>query len=114
MNQFVKLLKQAPLFAGLTEKELKKILTGPSLKKARAREILFSDCEEPNGFYVVLSGKVKLFKVSPEGKEQIILVVSAPDTFAEASLFHQGSYPLFAETLSDGQLLFFRKGIFCG
>lgn len=52
MNPFVKLLKQAPLFAGLTEKELKKILTGASLKKARAREIIFSDCGEANGIYL--------------------------------------------------------------
>jgi len=109
MNQFVELLKQAPLFAGLTEKELKKILTGASLKKARAREIIFSDCGEANGIYFVLSGKIKIYQVSSNGKEQIIHIISAPDTFAEASLFHAGSYPLFAETLSDCQLLFFPK-----
>jgi len=109
MNVPTRLLKRSPLFAGLNEKDLRKVIAIASLREVRKGKILFSDCEEPNGFYVVLSGKVKLFKVSPEGKEQVILVVSAPDTFAEASLFLQGSYPLFAETLSDGQLLFFPK-----
>jgi CRP/FNR family transcriptional regulator len=36
-------------------------------------------------------------------------VVSAPDAFAEAALFLEGSYPAFAEALSDSQLLFFPK-----
>lgn len=109
MNVPTRLLKRSALFAGLNEKDLGKVIAIASLRQVRKGEILFSDCEQPNGFYVVLSGKVKLFKVSPEGKEQIILVVSAPDTFAEASLFLQGSYPLFAETLSDCRLLFFPK-----
>jgi CRP-like cAMP-binding protein len=109
MNVPTRLLKRSPLFAGLNEKDFGKLMAIASLRQFRKGEILFSDCEEPNGFYVVVSGKVKLFKVSPEGKEQIILVVSAPDTFAEASLFLHGSYPLFAQTLNDCQLLFFPK-----
>ena len=36
-------------------------------------------------------------------------MVSAPDAFAEAALFLEGSYPAYAETLSDSQLLFFPK-----
>jgi CRP/FNR family transcriptional regulator len=35
--------------------------------------------------------------------------VSAPDAFAEAALFLEGTYPAFAEALSDSQLLFFPK-----
>jgi CRP/FNR family transcriptional regulator len=58
---------------------------------------------------VILSGKVKLYKISPEGKEQILHVVSAPDAFAEAALFLEGSYPAFAEALAESQLLFFPK-----
>ncbi len=57
----------------------------------------------------MLSGKVKVFKISPEGKEQILHVVTAPDAFAEAALFLEGTYPAFAETLSDCRLLFFPK-----
>jgi CRP/FNR family transcriptional regulator len=58
---------------------------------------------------VILSGRVKLFKVSPEGKEQILHIVSAPDAFAEAALFLEGTYPAFAEAMTDAQLLYFPK-----
>jgi CRP/FNR family transcriptional regulator len=102
-------LKRVPLFAGLNEKEMKEIISIASLKQVEKRKILFSDCEEASGFYFILSGKVKLYKVSPDGKEQIIHVVSALDAFGEASLFVKGSHPFYAETLNDCQLLFFPK-----
>lgn len=105
----IELLKRCPLFAGLKEEELRRIRAIASLRQIRKKEVLFSDGEEAKGFYVILSGKVKLYKISPEGKEQILHVVSAPDAFAEAALFLEGSYPAFAEALSDCQLLFFPK-----
>jgi CRP/FNR family transcriptional regulator len=109
MDMSADLLNRCPLFAGLKEEELKRIRAIASLRQVVKKEVLFSDGEVAKGFYVILSGKVKLYKISPEGKEQILHVVSAPDAFAEAALFHEGSYPAFAEALSDGQLLFFPK-----
>ena len=103
------LLKRCPLFAGLEEEELKKMRAIASLKQIEKKEVLFSDGEEARGFYVILSGKVKLYKISPEGKEQILHIVSAPDAFAEAALFLEGTYPAFAEAMTDCQLLFFPK-----
>jgi len=105
----IEVLKQCPLFAGLKEEDLRRIRAIASLKRVGKREILFSDGEEARGFYVILSGKVKLYKISPDGKEQILHVVSAPDAFAEAALFLEGSYPASAEALAESQLLFFPK-----
>jgi CRP-like cAMP-binding protein len=105
----IDVLRRCPLFAGLKEEDLKRIRAIASLKKVEKKEMLFSDGEEARGFYVILSGKIKLYKVSAEGKEQILHIVSAPDAFAEAALFLEGSYPAFAEALTDCQLLFFPK-----
>jgi CRP-like cAMP-binding protein len=105
----IDLLRRCPLFAGLQEKDLQKIKAIALPRRFRKREVLFSDGEEAKGFYAILSGKVKLYKISPEGKEQILHMVSAPDAFAEAALFLEGTYPAFAEALSDSQLLFFPK-----
>jgi CRP/FNR family transcriptional regulator len=105
----IELLRRCPLFAGLKEGDLKRIRAIASLRQIEKKEVLFSDGEEARGFYVILSGKVKLFKVSPEGKEQILHIVSAPDAFAEAALFLEGTYPAFAEAMTDCQLLYFPK-----
>jgi CRP-like cAMP-binding protein len=105
----VELLKRCPLFAGLGGEDLKRIRGIALPKQVGKKQVLFSDGEEAKGFYVILSGKVKLYKISAEGKEQILHMVSAPDAFAEAALFLEGSYPAFAEALVDSQLLFFPK-----
>jgi CRP/FNR family transcriptional regulator len=73
----IELLRRCPLFAGLKEDDLKRIRAIASLRQIEKKKVLFSDGEEARGFYVILSGKVKLFKVSPEGKEQILHIVSA-------------------------------------
>jgi CRP-like cAMP-binding protein len=102
-------LRRCPLFAGLQERDLHKIRAVATPRQLGKREVLFSDGGEAKGFYVILTGKVKLYKISPEGKEQILHIVSAPDTFAEAALFLEGTYPAFAEAWMDSQLLFFPK-----
>ena len=105
----IDLLKTCPLFAGLSEEDLKKIRAIALLKRVKRKGIIFSEGEEAKGFYVTLSGKVKIYKVSPDGKEQILHVINAPDSFAEAALFLEGIFPAFAEALSDSQLLFIPK-----
>jgi len=103
------LLKRCPLFAGLKDEDLKRVRAIAIPRQVSKKEVLFSEGEEAKGFYAILSGKVKLYKISLEGKEQILHVVSAPDAFAEAALFQEGSYPAFAEALSDSQLLYIPK-----
>ena len=71
----------------MNEKELREINSIASLVWAGKGHILFSDCEEAGGLYVLISGKVKPYKVSHEGKEQILDVICSPESFGEASLF---------------------------
>ena len=99
----------APLFQGLPRSQyegLAKIASDQAFKRG---DNIFFEGDEAIGLYVVLSGRVKVFKLSAEGKEQILHVVSAPDAFAEAALFLEGTYPAFGEALTDCQLLFFPK-----
>lgn len=105
----IDLLKRCPLFAGLDDEDFRKIKGIALIKRVGKKRIVFSEGEPAKGFYVLLSGKVKLFKVSSEGKEQILHIVSAPDAFAEAALFLEGAYPAFAETLSECEMAFFPK-----
>lgn len=105
----IELLGKCPLFAGLSADDLKKVKSISALRRVKKKEVLFAEGEEAKGFFVILSGKVKLYKISPEGKEQILHIVSAPDAFAEAALFVEESYPAFAEALVDSQLVFIPK-----
>jgi len=100
---------QCHLFAGLTEADLQLLATVSRTKDYRRGEILFEQGEKARGFYVVASGKVKIYKLSPEGKERILHIVLPGNTFAEAAIFADGCYPAFAEPLEKSTLVFFPK-----
>ena len=102
-------LKHIPLFAGLAEHDLAALQAICRVRECPRGELLFSDGEPAEGFYVVLDGKVKVYKLSAEGKERILHIVHPGGTFAEAAIFGNGLYPAYAEPLLPSRLLFIPK-----
>ena len=103
------IIKQCHLFYGVTAADLHLLLSILRIRKFNKGELLFDEGAEADGFYIVASGKVKVYKLSPEGKERILHVVLPGNSFAEAAIFDNGRYPAFAETLGSSVLLFFPK-----
>ncbi|MDP2800049.1 MAG: Crp/Fnr family transcriptional regulator [Deltaproteobacteria bacterium] len=102
-------LSRCPLFAGLGDKDSREVSSISVRQRYKKRGLIFSEGDVAKGFYVILSGKVRIFKTSPEGKEQIIHFFSTGDMFAEVALFHGTTYPASAEALTDTEILFFPK-----
>lgn len=102
-------IKRCPLFSGTTEADLHHLTQICKHREYARGEVLFSEGEEAQGFFVVATGKVKIYKLSPEGKERILHIVHPGGTFAEAAIFGDGRYPAYAEPLERSQLLFFPK-----
>jgi len=101
-------VKKTHLFHGLNEQQLDKVLTHSCLHKLKKEQILFNQGDNVNCFYLVLSGMVKLFRVSPDGQEKVIEVVNSGDTFAEALMFLDNpNFPVSAASLSDAQVVSF-------
>ena len=74
-----------PLFEGLSPKQCT-ALGAIAVRKYYSRgENFFAEGDDGIGFYIVLSGKVKVFKLSPEGKEQIFHILEAPEPFVAGS-----------------------------
>ena len=100
------------LFSGVSETDLS-ILARMSVRKTFPRHTtIFWEGKEVQGFYILITGTVKLVKSSPDGKEYILRLVGAGETFAEAAVFGESSYPATAITLEECQTLFFPKGPF--
>lgn len=104
-----KILRQSPLFAGTTDEDIAAILKICKVKEYERGEVLFDEGEMAKGFYIVASGRVKVYKLSPEGKERILHVVQQGGNFAEAAIFADGLYPASAEPLEKSMLIFFPK-----
>jgi CRP/FNR family transcriptional regulator len=106
------ILKHCPMFAGVTSEELEALLLVAKARDHEKGELLFSEGDDASGFYVIAAGKVKIYKLSPEGKERILHIVHPVATFAEAAIFGNGLYPAYAEPLEKSRLIFFPKGEF--
>jgi len=107
-----KALAKSNLFSGLTGPEIEQI-RGIGIEKTYEKgELIFSDGQKATGFFVNLSGQVKVYKLSVEGREQILHIIKPPEAFAEAALFAGSTFPAFAEPLTPSRLMFFPKDRF--
>ena len=100
------------LFEGLPRSQyeaLARISVGRSYVKGQT---IFSEGDEGIGFYAIATGRVKIFKLSPEGKEQILHIFGPGDIFGEVAVFTGHGYPANAEAHIQGSLLFFPKDAF--
>jgi CRP/FNR family transcriptional regulator len=102
-------LSQVDLFNGLSLPQLDEVARIVSVREYRKGELVFSDGDEGIGFYIVISGKVKVYKVSPDGKEQIMHIFGPDQPFAEVPVFEGSRYPANAEAMDQCKLFFFPK-----
>jgi len=100
------ILRNVPLFHGLPEGQLDRLLDIGSRKRYAREETIFSQGEEAVGFFVVLSGRVKVFKLSLEGKEQILHLFGPGEPIGEVPVFSGETFPAHAQPLEDSELLF--------
>lgn len=103
-------LRKVHLFSDLKEEDLNKILSFSRHKKAGKGDMLFFDTEPYFGFHCVLEGSVKLYKISPEGREHIVHIMYPFSTFGEVPVFEnyedvendKAVYPINAASIEEG------------
>ncbi|MCP4686214.1 MAG: Crp/Fnr family transcriptional regulator [bacterium] len=108
------ILKISELFSQLDDSALDEIASAAVTRKANRGEMLFSEGDPAHSFFIVGSGKVKVFKLSPEGKEQILMIAQTGDSVAEAALFAGGAFPASAQTMENSELLAINREKFVG
>jgi len=100
-------LRKADLFSRLEPGDLAALLPIARTREVGEGETLFAAGDPAGAFYVLLEGRIKLYKVSADGKEYILRVVRSGQTFAEAAAFSGPTYPVFAETISRCRVVYF-------
>jgi CRP-like cAMP-binding protein len=105
-------IARIPLFEGLPPaqlEDLEMIMTDQVFRKG---EIIFSEGDEADGFYVAITGRVKIYKLSPDGKEQILHFIGPGEPFGEVPVFTGQRFPAHAEAMEESRVLFFSKESF--
>ena len=106
-------LRRAPLFAQLDATHLERVSRHAARLKLASEQLLFSQGDAADRFYLLLSGQIRLFRLSAEGGEKVIEIVSPGQTFAEALMFLRAPrYPVCASALTDSELIAIDSGAF--
>ena len=105
----MKTIHAIPLFSGLNASELADIAGISQRKEYKKGELIFNEGDVGNGFYIVEKGKVKIFKLSFGGKEQILHIYGPGKPFGEVPVFTGKNFPASALAVQASTLIFFPR-----
>jgi CRP-like cAMP-binding protein len=98
-------IRSAPLFSALSDEEAASLRSSMTLVKVTKGHTLFKEGEEGDRLFVVLDGKLKLGKSSPDGRENLQEILGPGEMFGELSLFDPGPRTATATAITDAKLL---------
>ncbi len=101
----LQVLDEAPLLKLLSEQQRQEVIGVGESRTLAKGEVLFHEGDQAPAMFALVSGKLKLVRYSPNGKEVLLHLVRPAQTFAEAALFGEGTYPATAEATEKSQVL---------
>ena len=105
-------VKDVTFFQGLPEEQLAKLADIAVVKRYDKGETLFLADVPADGFYSPVSGRVKIFRTSPAGKEQILHVFGPGEAVGEVPVFEGSTFPAQCEAVEPCEALFFPRSKF--
>jgi CRP/FNR family cyclic AMP-dependent transcriptional regulator len=106
------LLHHLPIFAELDESAIARLAARCVSRSVGDGHVLFNAGDSCRGLYVIESGRVRIYRTSPEGKEQVLHVEGAGRGVAELPLFDGGVYLASAITIEPSRLVFLPRDDF--
>lgn len=100
-----RLLQACPICSSLGEDSLLAVSDIATEQVFEKGEFLMQEGENCTGFFLVLSGKVRVYKSSPNGKEKVLLMAETGMTFGEDGLFGEGTFLEMAVAVTKTKVL---------
>lgn len=105
-------LRQTPVFSSLSEDELDKIVPLVVKRKLRKNTVIFHENDPASAFYLVKSGRIKIYRVSRDGREQVLSMLGDGQIFGDVPTFDGGPYPATAATMIDSEIYLINRDDF--
>lgn len=106
------IIRSISFFNGLPDGQAQSLARIANTRKAERGAEIIREGDEAAGLYGIVEGKVKVFKLSPLGKEQILHILGPGELFAEVPVFAGGAYPASAMAMEDSRLVFIPRRAF--
>ncbi|QYX30634.1 Crp/Fnr family transcriptional regulator [Sphaerospermopsis torques-reginae] len=105
-------LHQTPIFENIIDEQLQAVANIAILQTYKKNETLFWEEDAATGFFIIKSGKIKVFKVANNGKEQILHIFETSEYFAEVPAFDGGHFPASAAAIEISEVVFIPRTSF--
>ncbi len=102
-------LGKTALLSSLTAAELHLLAARTVRKSYHAGELLFSEGEPCRGLHIIAVGRVRIFKTSVGGREQVLAIDGAGESVAELPVFDGGPYPASGVAVEDAEIAFISR-----
>lgn len=104
-TDILKAIKEIPLFRGISPERLQKLAMHARSRTYGTGEIIVGETDPLRAFQVVLTGQVKLYKSSAEGKEQTLYILGPGEPFGLCTAFAIESFPANVSALEESTLI---------
>jgi CRP/FNR family transcriptional regulator len=111
-SDLVTILEQTALLSSLSRAEFQLLAARTVRKHFSSGELLFSEDEPCHGLIIIAKGKVRIFKTSVNGREQVLAINQAGESVAELPVFDGGRYPASAMAIEDVEIAFISRNDF--
>lgn len=106
-------IRNVYLFASLNDEQLSQLKQSMQIYQLAEGEFLFRQDDKASRFFVVLTGHIKLTRLSIEGMEKVIEFIAPKQSFAEAIMFMSRQvYPVNAQAIGNTTVISFENKVF--
>jgi CRP/FNR family transcriptional regulator len=102
-------LEHTALLSSLSRAEIQSLTARTVRRQFAGGELLFSEDEPCHGLHIIARGKVRIFKTSVNGREQVLAMNHAGESVAELPVFDGGRYPASAMAVEDVEIAFISR-----
>jgi len=106
------LLKKVPIFAKIDKDDLKDIGSIAEVKKFKKDDMIFSEGDEGESMFIILSGMVKVFKVSTSGQVKTLDIMEKGDFLGEMAILDKEIRSATVTAIEDTEVMVLKKSIF--
>ncbi len=108
-SDLLNVLQGTALLSSLSPAEIQMLAARTVRKRFGAGEMLFSEGGSCHGLHILAKGRVRIFKTSAAGREQVLAVNGPGESVAELPVFDGGNYPASATAIEDTEVAFISR-----
>jgi CRP-like cAMP-binding protein len=112
MNELENFLRYVPIFADLDDETLNKIFKLGKTRTFEKDSVILMEHETGSAFFVIFSGKVKVYRVSDDGREVILSILSESDFFGEMAILDGLTRSANVTAIEDSEIFIIQRADF--